>query len=391
MYRLLISTGEVSGDLQGSFLIDALYRQARERGISLEILALGGPRMKAAGAYLISDTASMGAIGIIEAIPFIIPTFKAQSKLNNLIKNKKLDGLVLIDYMGPNIRLGNKLRNAFSDLPITYYIAPQEWAWSIGDGGTTDLIGFTDQILAIFQAEADFYSDRGGNVTWVGHPMLDTLEAMPSRVEALSELNLSLDSKVLLLFPASRSQELRYLMPTLARVAAKLQKYDPSIYVIVPAGLPSFEETLNNILNKEGIRGRVVSAKEVDCLKKVLFAAASLALGKSGTINMELALNGVPQIVGYKLSRFTAFLAKQILRFEVDHISPVNLILKERLIPEFIQDDLTEEKIFRSALPLLNETKERKDMLFGYEKLKNILGEKGVTDRAANKILDLLK
>ena len=75
--------------------------------------------------------------------------------------------------MGPNIRLGNKTRELIPSLPIIYYIAPQEWAWRLGDSGTTDLISFTDKILAIFEDEANFYSNKGGNVNFVGHPMLE--------------------------------------------------------------------------------------------------------------------------------------------------------------------------------------------------------------------------
>ena len=73
MVRLLISTGEVSGDLQGSLLIRALRLEAERRGLELEVLALGGPRMEAAGAVLIADTAPMGAIGLWEAVPLILP------------------------------------------------------------------------------------------------------------------------------------------------------------------------------------------------------------------------------------------------------------------------------------------------------------------------------
>ena len=117
--------------------------------------------------------------------------------------------------MGPNIRLGNKARKLIPLIPIVYYIAPQEWAWRLGEGGTTDLIGFTTKILAIFQKEADFYSSRGGKVSWVGHPMLDNLQDLPSRNEACLKLGLDPSYKFLLILPASRSQELKYLLPTL--------------------------------------------------------------------------------------------------------------------------------------------------------------------------------
>ena len=126
MVRLLISTGEVSGDLQGSLLIRALRLEAEQRGLELEVLALGGPRMEAAGAVLIADTAPMGAIGLWEAVPLILPTLRLQARADALLEEQPLDGVVLIDYVGANVRLGTRLRRQQPELPITYYIAPQE-------------------------------------------------------------------------------------------------------------------------------------------------------------------------------------------------------------------------------------------------------------------------
>ena len=389
--RLLISTGEVSGDLQGSFLIKALRREAVRRSLPLELVAIGGPRMAAAGAELIADTVSIGAIGLLEALPLVLPTLKVQNKVEEFLKKKPPDFVVLIDYMGPNIRLGNKFRKNQPNIPIIYYIAPQEWAWRLGDGGTTDLIGFTDKILAIFKTEAEFYKERGGDVVWVGHPMIDTLKALPSRTNALKKLGIGNDKKLILLMPASRPQEIRYLMPVLAKAAALIQHYEPSAYVIVPAGLPSFEEPLKDSLNTFGVDGRVIPAVDTDELKPFIYAASDLALCKSGTVNMELALNGIPQIIGYKVSRITAFLARKVLHFNVDHISPVNLLLKERLLPELVQEAFTPEAILDLAIPMLNNPKRRMQIFDGYQRLRNALGEPGVTDRAAKEILDLRK
>ena len=185
MVRLLISTGEVSGDLQGSLLIEALHRQAALRGVDLEVLALGGSRMQAAGAELLADTAPMGAIGLWEALPLVMPTLKLQARVDQVLQRRPPDGVVLIDYMGANVRLGNSLRRRLPTVPITYYIAPQEWAWRIGDGGTTQLLKFTDRILAIFPEEASFYASRGADVTWVGHPLLDSVANRPLQVRTV--------------------------------------------------------------------------------------------------------------------------------------------------------------------------------------------------------------
>jgi len=388
--KLLISTGEVSGDLQGSLLIKALKKNAEQRGIPLEIIALGGERMRESGAKLISNTSSIGAIGFLEAIPYVFPTLSAQSKIDNYLSSSPPDAVVLIDYMGPNIRLGLKVKKAFPNIPIIYYIAPQEWAWRLGDSGTTDLISFTDKILAIFEKEAKFYSNKGGNVNFVGHPMLDFYRNIPSREESFKKIGLNSDRKLLLIIPASRKQEIKYILPTLLKVAKLLQEKDPSITVFIPSGLEEFNKILNKSLNEYGVNGRVIMANEVDEMKPFLFSAAHLALAKSGTINMELALNSVPQVVGYRVSRVTAFFARYLLRFNVEYISPVNLLLNKMLIPEFVQEDFKAEKIFKSALKILEDAPTRNDMIDGYKKLKDKLGKPGVTDRASQDILDIV-
>ncbi|MBW3049958.1 lipid-A-disaccharide synthase [Prochlorococcus marinus XMU1403] len=388
--KLLISTGEVSGDLQGSLLINALKTNAEKRKIELEIIALGGERMQEAGAKLISNTSSIGAIGFLEALPYVLPTLNAQSKIDNYLSSSPPDAVVLIDYMGPNIRLGLKVKKKFPNIPIIYYIAPQEWAWRLGDSGTTDLISFSDKILAIFEEEAIFYSNKGGNVKFVGHPMLDFYRNIPTREESLRRIGLTSDQKLLLIIPASRKQELKYILPTLLKAAKLLQQKDPSITVLIPSGLNEFNELLNNSLKEYALSGRIILSNEVDDLKPFLFSAAHLALAKSGTINMELALNSVPQIVGYKVSRVTAFFARYLLRFNVKYISPVNLLLNKMLIPEFIQEDFKADKIFNAALKILEDNSTKEDIKLGYERLKDKLGKPGVTDRASKHILDLL-
>tara|TARA_B100001029_G_scaffold169320_1_gene164105 strand:- start:149 stop:817 length:669 start_codon:yes stop_codon:yes gene_type:complete len=220
--------------------------------------------------------------------------------------------------------------------------------------------------------------------------MLDFYKNIPSREESLKRIGLNSDKKLLLIIPASRKQELKYILPTLLKAAKLLQEKDPSIIVFIPSGLREFDAILNQSLNDYSLDGRVISSNEVDKLKPFLFSAAHIALSKSGTINMELALNLVPQIVGYKVSRVTAFFARNLLRFNVKYISPVNLLLNKMLIPEFIQEDFKAEKIFNSALKILEDVSTREDIIYGYERLKDKLGKPGVTDRASKDILDLV-
>jgi lipid-A-disaccharide synthase len=390
MRRLLISTGEVSGDLQGGLLVAALREEAQERQLPLEIAALGGARMARAGATLLADTTPMGSIGLWEALPLVLPTLRVQRQLSRWLKRHPPDALVLIDYMGANVSLGLKVKRRLPQVPIFYYIAPQEWAFRVGEGSSTRLIGFTDRILAIFPEEARFYAARGAQVTWVGHPLLDTLTDLPSREMARAQLGLQAHERLLLLFPASRKQELRYLLPPLATAAAELQRRVPGLRVMVPAGQQAFEPVLTEMLTAAGVQAEVVPAAQADQLRPILCAAADLAINKSGTVNLELALRGVPQVVAYRVSRPTAWVAKHLLHFQVDHISPVNLVLQERLVPELLQDEFTAEAVVREALPLLDNPQAQQRVVDGYQRLRRVLGEPGVTRRAAAAILDAL-
>ena len=220
--------------------------------------------------------------------------------------------------------------------------------------------------------------------------MLDFYRNIPSKEESLNKIGVTSDKKILLIIPASRKQELKYILPTLLKAAKFLQQKDPSIIVLIPSSLKEFDAILNQSLKEHALVGKVIPSNQVDNIKPFLFSVAHLALAKSGTINMELALNSVPQIVGYKVSRFTAFFARYLLRFNVKYISPVNLLLNKMLVPEFIQDDFNAEKIYNCALKILEDGPKRQDIILGYKTLKDKLGKPGVTDRASKDILDLL-
>ena len=386
--KIFISTGEVSGDLHGGLLSKALFDEARKNSINLEIYGLGGDKMKNEGVHLFKDTTSISAIGIWEALPLIIPMMRIQKKFYQSIKKYRPNCLILIDYMGPNIKIGMKLKKSRSNIPIYYYIAPQEWAWRVGNNSTTNLINFSDKIFAIFKQEASFYKRRGGNVFWVGHPMIDLTKKLPSKKDSRTILKLRASQNILLLMPASRPQELRYILPTYLKTAKKLQLRYPSLVIYIPSCRKVFDKKFREGLEKYKIKGTVISQKDDSELMPYVYSLTKLALCKSGTVNMELALYGVPQIVGYRVSRVTAFIAKKILNFKVKFISPVNLLLKKSVVPEFVQKNFNENKIFYKACRLLDLSSEKARIKKGYTLLKKELGEEGVVKRAAKEIIN---
>ena len=386
--KIFISTGEVSGDLHGGLLSKALFDEARKYSINLEIYGLGGEKMKNEGVQIIQDTTSISAIGIWESLPLIIPMMKIQKKFYKLIEKYRPNCLILIDYMGPNIKIGTKLKRSSNNIPIYYYIAPQEWAWRVGNNSTTNLINFSDKIFAIFKQEAIFYKRRGGNVSWVGHPMLDLTKKLPSKKISRTILKLKANQNILLLMPASRPQELKYILPTFLKTAKKLQLRYPSLLVYIPSCRSVFDKKIKQGLEKYEIKGKVISQQDNSKFMPYIYSLTKLALCKSGTVNMELALYGIPQIIGYRVSRVTAFIAKRILNFKVRFISPVNLLVKKFIIPEFVQKNFNEKKIFFKACRLLDLTSEKVKIKKGYTLLRKELGEEGVVDRAAKEIIN---
>ena len=388
--KIFISTGEVSGDLHGSLLAKALLEEAKKRSIEIKVFGLGGQRMVKAGVEVLHDTTPISAIGIWEALPLVLPTLKIQKKFYNSLIAHSPDCLILIDYMGPNINIGRKLRRVKNNIPIYYYIAPQEWAWRVGNNSTTDLINFSDKIFAIFRQEADFYRKRGGNVSWIGHPMMDLTNKLPTKAESRRLLNIKNNENLLLIMPASRPQELRYILPTYMKVAKKLQQKYPNLIVVIPSCRKEFDEKFQKAFDEYEIKGKIVKQDDLEDKKKYIYSLTKLALSKSGTVNMELALYGVPQVVGYRVSRVTAFIAKKILNFKVKFISPVNLLLRKSIIPEFVQNDFDANKIFKKSCQLIDNKNQIKKIKKGYQLLRSELGEEGGVKRAAEEILKSL-
>ena len=388
--KIFISTGEVSGDLHGSLLANALFNEAEKRSVDLEICGLGGERMRKEGVKILQDTTSISAIGIWEALPLIIPTIQIQKKFYKSLKNLSPNCLVLIDYMGPNIKIGRKLKSDKNQIPIYYYIAPQEWAWRVGNNSTTDLISFSDRIFAIFKQEANFYKRRGGNVLWIGHPMIDLIKKIPTKKDSREILKLRANENILLIMPASRPQELKYVLPVFMQIARKLQQKYPNLIVYIPSCREVFDSKFKLALDKYKVKGKVVSQKDIEELKTYIYSLTKLALCKSGTVNMELALYGIPQIVGYRVSRVTAFIAKKILNFKVKFISPVNLLVKKLVIPEFVQKEFDVKKIYEKACRIIDRKSEKEKISKGYADLKKELGQEGVVKRAAEEIINSL-
>ena len=383
--RIFISTGEVSGDWHGAILIEALHERAALKGIELEIVGLGGDRMAAAGAKLLGNTVGIGSIGAVEALPYILPTIQVQREAKKWLKNSPPDVAVLIDYMMPNQGMGYFAKRTLK-IPVIYYIAPQEWVWSFDDKNTKAIAAFTDKLLAIFPQEAVYYEKQGTNVQWVGHPFVDLMAKVPDRAESRKQLGIADDELVVTLLPASRTQELKSVMPIILKAAKIIQTKLPHVKFWLPLSLERYRPTVEKLLAEYEISATIISAQS-----QIAISAADLVISKSGTVNLETALLNVPQVILYRVNVITAWIARHVVRLKLPFISPVNLVNMESVIPEFVQDDAIPEAIAESALELLINPQARQNMLDGYASVRKSLGEKGAINRVADSIIEFLK
>ncbi|MBD2441107.1 lipid-A-disaccharide synthase [Nostoc sp. FACHB-110] len=383
--RIFISTGEVSGDLQGSLLIKAIQRQAAAVGCELEIVALGGDKMAEAGAKILGNTSGIGSMGLLESLPYVLPTLLVQRKAIAYLQQNPPDLVLLIDYMGPNLGIGTYMQKNLPGVPVVYYIAPQEWVWSMSLRNTSRIVGFTDKLLAIFPEEARYYQNNGANVSWVGHPLIDRMQDAPNRQAARAKLGIASEQIAIALLPASRQQELKYLVPIIFQAAQTIQAKLPEVHFWIPLSLESFREPIAAAIQSYGLRATIISGQQ-----KEVFAAADFAITKSGTVNLELALLNVPQVVVYRLNPITVWIARKILKGSIPFASPVNLVVMKEIVPELLQEVATPENITQAVMEILLNPERRQQTLTDYTEMRKSLGDLGVCDRAAQEILQML-
>jgi len=382
--RIFISTGEVSGDWHGADLIKALWAEAERRSVSLEIWALGGDRMAQAGAKLLGNTAGIGSVGAVEALPFILPTVRMQQRAKKLLRQYPPDLVVLIDYMMPNQGIGNFAKQELQ-VPVVYYIAPQEWVWSMNDKNTKAIAKFTDKLFAIFDQEAKYYSSQGVEAEWVGHPFVDSLSQIPKRSTVRQKLGIGETDRVIALLPVSRPQELQSVVPIVLQSAKILQQKMPELQFWLPLSRPQYKAAIARTVQQLHIDITIT-----DQPSQWVIRSADLVIGKSGTANLETAILGVPQVVVYRLHPITAWLAKHLFQVKIPFASPVNLIVKRAIVPELLQEDATPDKLADTAWQILTDAAVREKMLAGYIEIRAQLGTAGAITRVARGILDLL-
>jgi len=333
---LLIVAAEASADLHAAQVV----RRLREQVPSLSFFGVGGPHLRAEGLQVLGRAEDLGVMGFWEVLTRLPWILSAYARILRRLDSTPAAAALLLDYPGFNFRLMKALYRR--RVPVVYYICPQVWAWHAERVFT--LARFADQRLVIFPFEVEFFRNCGVEARYVGHPLLDILPEAPPKPPR-GPLRIGL-------FPGSRSSEIRRSLPLFLKTLARIQARHPKLRGIVFAA---------STVDAQALRRRVPPDVEIFTSaegREEAIGRLHLALMTSGTITLETALLGVPGLVAYRLHPLTYHMLKR--RVKVPHISIVNLLLNERVLPEFVQEEATPERLAKEALRLVEHAPERR-------------------------------
>ncbi|MBS1611689.1 MAG: lipid-A-disaccharide synthase [Bacteroidetes bacterium] len=360
--RYYIIAGEASGDLHGSNLI----KELKKKDPDADIRCWGGDKMAAAGGVVVKhirDLAFMGFFEVVKHLPTILGNISFCKKD---ILAYKPDVVILIDYPGFNFRLFEFLKE--NRIKIFYYISPQLWAWKTGR--VHKVKKYVDRMFVILPFEKEFYERYGVQVDFVGHPLLDELKGLENKPPSAD--------KVIALLPGSRKQEISYLLPEYLKVIPEFPEYKFVVTGLSQIGEDFYKSIIGNS------RCELAMDKTYGTLKE-----STAAIVTSGTATLETALHNVPEVICYKGSWISYYIAKQLIK-GISYICIVNLICDERVVEELIQADVNKDRLVLELRKLL--TPEGRAIMFdGYERLRHKLGDSGASERTATLMLQYLK
>lgn len=371
--RYFIIAGEQSGDLHGSNLIRELINQDSRA----EIKCWGGDLMESAGATLLKHYKKTAFMGFVEVAKNLGVIKKNLVLCKQHITEFRPDIVILIDYPGFNFRIAEFAKK--SGYRIFYYISPKLWAWKEGRVGMVRK--YVDRMYIIFPFEVAFYKKHGIGVEYRGNPLLDETEKKLTAFASKDDIRKSLclgDKPVVALLAGSRKSEVRQILPKMIEAVHHFPDYQ-----FVLAGVKNLpEELYQGIIGKNPVR--LIKEKTYEILY-----ISEAALVKSGTATLETALFSVPQVVCFKGDFFSMVIAWIVIK--VKYISLVNLIAGYEAVKELVQYSLNEKNIVSELRAVLPGGPKRDKMLEDYNKVREILGPAGASERVAEDMVRVLR
>lgn len=363
--KYYILVGEASGDLHGSNLMKALFKEDPEANIRF----WGGDLMQEVGGTLVTHYKERAFMGFSEVIMNLGRIFKFISQCKKDIEAFKPDALVFIDNSGFNLRIAKWAKP--KGYKTHYYISPQVWASRASRVKT--IKATIDHMYVVLPFVADFYKNYNYPVHFVGHPLIDAIADREQVHPTQFKVTHGLDERpIIALLPGSRKQEINKMLSVMLSVVSGFPGYQ-----FVIAGAPSQETSFyKTFLHVRNVK--FIANKTYD-----LLSVSSAALVTSGTATLETALFKVPQVVCYKGSAISYQIAKRIITLK--YISLVNLIADKEVVKELIQGELTTKNLTKELTKILDEY-ERAKLFLEYYDLEQKLGGKGASEKTAKLI-----
>ncbi len=369
--RVLIIAGEASGDLHGSGVV----RELKKLNPTIDLYGVGGDRMKQAGMELVYHIKELGFMGFVEVLKHIPVIRSVQQTLQSLLRHRRPDVVLLIDYPGFNLRFAAIAKRA--GVKVVYYISPQVWAWH--RSRVKAMRHLVDQMLVVFPFEVELYRRKGVPVEFVGHPLLEVLRTDLDRNGFCKRYGLNVTQNILGLVPGSRVQEIEKIFPEMLRAARELAERE-GMQIVVAVAPTIDEQYVRTMFNTEGVTLIKGATYEV-------MAYSHFALVTSGTATLETALLGTPMVVVYRTSWMTYLLGRLLIR--VKNIGLVNIVAGKQIVPECIQHQATAKRLVETALGILRHTPTYDEMKRELSAVRAKLGEMGASKRVAQCITEL--
>jgi lipid-A-disaccharide synthase len=388
--QILIVAGEASGDQHAAHLVAAI----REREPRAQFFGVGGEAMAAQGVRLLHHASELAVVGLSEVARHLPVVLRALKDLGRALARERPRLTILVDFPDFNFWVARLAK--FHRVPVMYYISPQVWAWRTYRVRT--LARLVDRLAVIFPFEADFYRERGVPVTYVGHPLMETLPPAPERREWLAGRGLDPERLTVALLPGSRRGEVARHLPTLLAGARLIHRAIPPCQFVFPLAAPELRDVVEEIVagggpgtstgGDAGATGPGLPLKIIPGQSYEALAAAHLALVASGTATVEAALAATPTIIVYQLSPLTFRVARWLVR--VSHVGMANLLAGERIFPELLQADFNAARLAEAALELLRDPERLAAVRRGLQRVVTRLGGPGASKRAAQVALELM-
>ena len=369
-YYLIV--GEASGDLHASNLMRAL----KEKDPGARFRFYGGELMAAQGGELVRHYREMAYMGFIPVMMHLPAILKGMSECKEDVVAWKPDVLILVDYPGFNLDVAKFIRRN-TDIPIYYYISPKIWAWK--EYRIKAIRRDVDEMFSILPFEVEFYRKHDYAIHYVGNPCVDAVkDFLESRVDAKAETP---SEPTIAILAGSRRQEIKDNLRKMLEAAAEFGDYKPVI-----AGAPNIDVDYYRRFIPKGMDVEIRFGETYEIMLR-----ADAALVTSGTATLETALLGTPQVVCYYAPCGKLVRCVKAMLLKVKFISLVNLIAGCEVVPELVADMMNVGKIRSCLRDILPGGKERQRMLDGYERMTEILGPAGASERAAGLMVEKLK